>query len=107
MHLTWGAMLAARPPEAIFLFSTPVLSNVARFVSGRFDLFRRMYWWQVGRGFIRDEEVREEFVPLLYEQFAATRRAPSRRSSRSTPTCGGPSGPARVRSPRCELSGIR
>jgi haloalkane dehalogenase len=54
------------------LFSTPVLRNVARFVSGRFDLFRRMYWWQVGRRFIRDEEVREEFVPLLYEQFAAT-----------------------------------
>ena len=39
---------------------------------GRFDLFRRIYWWQVGRRFIRDEEVREEFVPLLYEQFAAT-----------------------------------
>jgi pimeloyl-ACP methyl ester carboxylesterase len=29
-----------------------------------------MYWWQVGR-FFRDAEVREEFVPLLYQQFNA------------------------------------
>jgi pimeloyl-ACP methyl ester carboxylesterase len=63
---------AARVPEAIFLFSTPVLRNVARLVSRRFDLFRRMYWWQVGRRFIRDEEVRKEFVPLFFEQFAST-----------------------------------
>ena len=34
-------------------------------------LFRRMYWWQVGR-FIRDADVRREFVPLLYQQFDAT-----------------------------------
>jgi len=72
LNTYYGRTLATRPPEAIFLFSTPVLRNVARFVSGRFDLFRRMYWWQVGRRFIRDEEVRKEFVPLFYEQFAAT-----------------------------------
>ena len=72
LNTYYGRTPAARPPEAIFLFSTPVLRNVARFVSGRFDLFRRMYWWQVGRRFIRDEEVQKEFVPLLYEQFAAT-----------------------------------
>jgi pimeloyl-ACP methyl ester carboxylesterase len=34
-------------------------------------LFRRMYWWQVG-SFIRDADVRREFVPLLYQQFEAT-----------------------------------
>ena len=34
-------------------------------------LFRRMYRWQVGR-FIRDADVRREFVPLLYQQFDAT-----------------------------------
>jgi pimeloyl-ACP methyl ester carboxylesterase len=72
LNTHYGRTLAARPPEAIFLFSTPVLRNVARFVSGRFDLFRRMYWWQVGRRFIRDEVMRKEFVPLLYEQFAVT-----------------------------------
>ena len=72
LNTYYGRSAGARPPEAIFLFSTPILRNVARFVSGRFDLFRRMYRWQVGRRFVRDEEVRKEFVPLLYEQFAET-----------------------------------
>src|SRR5262249_289805 len=60
-------------PEAIWLFSTPVIRSVARPVSQMFGnwLFRRMYWWQVGR-FIRDADVRREFVPLLYQQFDAT-----------------------------------
>ena len=42
------------------------------FISGLFDywVFRRMYGWQVGR-FFRDSEVRDEFVPLLYQQFDA------------------------------------
>jgi pimeloyl-ACP methyl ester carboxylesterase len=34
-------------------------------------IFRRMYWWQVGR-FFRDATVRNQFVPLLYGQFDAT-----------------------------------
>ncbi len=62
-----------KSPEAIWLFSTPIVRNVARVVSRLFDnwLFRRMYWWQVGR-FMRDAAAREEFVPLLYQQFAAS-----------------------------------
>ncbi len=66
-------MPTLRPPEAIWLFSTPVIRSVARPVSRMFGnwLFRRMYWWQVGR-FIRDADVRREFVPLLYQQFDAT-----------------------------------
>jgi len=65
-------MPTLRAPEAIRLFSTPVVRNVARFISDLFDcwVFRRMYRWQVGR-FFRDTEVRDEFVPLLYQQFDA------------------------------------
>jgi haloalkane dehalogenase len=66
-------MPTLRAPEAIWLFSTPVIRSVARTVSQLFDyfVFRRMFWWQVGR-FFRDADVRDEFVPLLYRQFDAT-----------------------------------
>jgi haloalkane dehalogenase len=62
-----------RTPQAIWLFSTPIVRNGARGVSKAFDnfLFRRMYWWQVGR-FMRDAAAREQFVPLLYQQFASS-----------------------------------
>ena len=65
-------MPTLRPPEAIWLNSTPLVRNVARFVFQAFDnwLFRKMYWWQVG-GFMREAADREEFLPLLYQQFAA------------------------------------
>jgi pimeloyl-ACP methyl ester carboxylesterase len=73
LNTYYGAMPTLRAPEAIWLFSTPVVRNVARMVSKSFHnlLFRRMYWWQVGR-FMREAAVRDEFVPLLYQQFAAT-----------------------------------
>src|SRR5262245_37335680 len=66
-------MPTLRPPRAIWLFSTPVIRIFARPVSRLFGnwLFRRTYRWQVG-SFIRDENVRREFVPLLYQQFDAT-----------------------------------
>jgi pimeloyl-ACP methyl ester carboxylesterase len=66
-------MPTLRPPEAIWLFSTPVVRSVATRVSEMFGgwVFRRMYWWQVGR-FFRDTDVRREFVPLLYQQFEAS-----------------------------------
>jgi hypothetical protein len=62
-----------RPPEAFFLFSTPLIRSVARPISALFNhlIFRRMYWWQVGK-FFRDAEIGSEFVPLLYQQFDAT-----------------------------------
>jgi pimeloyl-ACP methyl ester carboxylesterase len=65
-------MPTLRPPEAIWLFSTPMIRNIARPVSQMFGNwgFRRMYQWQVGR-FFRDADVRREFVPLLYQQFDA------------------------------------
>ncbi len=66
---------ALRRPEAIFLYSTPVLRTLARFVMRRFErLDRRLYAWQVGR-FISDDDVRRETVPALYEQFRAARPA--------------------------------
>ena len=64
-----------RRPEAIFLYSTPVLRNLARLVVRRSDrLDRALYSWQVGR-FIHDDDVRREVVPALYEQFRAARPA--------------------------------
>jgi haloalkane dehalogenase len=65
-------MPTLRPPEAILLFSTPLVRNVARAVWKAFDpwLFRTFYRWQVGR-FMREAADREEFLPLLYQQFAA------------------------------------
>ena len=79
LNTYYCAMPTLRPPEAIFLFSTPLIRSVARPISAMFNhlIFRRMYWWQVGR-FFRDEEIRNQFVPLLYQQFDA---APSARSA--------------------------
>jgi len=71
LNTYYCAMPTLRAPEAIRLFSTPIVRNVARVVSKLFHnfLFRKMYWWQVGK-FMRDAAVRDEFVPLLYQQFA-------------------------------------
>ncbi len=73
LNTYYAAMPMLRTPEAIWLFSTPIVRNVARVVSRSFHnlLFRKLYWWQVGR-FMREAAAREEFVPLLYQQFAAT-----------------------------------
>ena len=73
LNTYYCAMRTLRPPEAIFLFSTPLIRSVARPISGLFNhlVFRRMYWWQVG-SFFRDADIRDQFVPLLYRQFDAT-----------------------------------
>jgi haloalkane dehalogenase len=73
LNTYYCTMPTLRAPEAIWLLSTPMVRNVARVVSKSFHnyLFRRLYWWQVGR-FMREAAAREEFVPLLYQQFAAT-----------------------------------
>jgi pimeloyl-ACP methyl ester carboxylesterase len=73
LNTYYGRMRGLRTPEAIRLFSTPVVRSVARPVSRLFGdlLFRRLYHWQVGR-FIHDPDVRNRFVPLLYQQFAAS-----------------------------------
>lgn len=73
LNTYYCAMPTLRPPEAIFLFSTPVIRSVARRISAMFNhlIFRRLYWWQIGK-FFRDAEIRNQFVPLLYQQFDAT-----------------------------------
>lgn len=73
LNTYYCAMPTLRPPEAIWLFSTPVVRRIARPVSQMFRhwIFRRMYRWQVGR-FFRDAKVRHEFLPLLYRQFDTT-----------------------------------
>jgi hypothetical protein len=66
-------MPGLRSPEAIWLFSTPLVRSVARPVSRLFGdlVFRRMHHWQVGR-FFADPKVGEEFLPLLYQQFTTS-----------------------------------
>jgi haloalkane dehalogenase len=72
-YYSWTRTL--RRPQAIFLYSTPVLRNLARLVASRFEaLDRSLYRWQVGR-FISDPVVREELVPPLYAAFRPARPA--------------------------------
>lgn len=76
LNTYYSAMRSLRPPEAIWLFSTPGVRRLARWFSRRRGnwLFRRMFFWQVGR-FFRDQQVRDEFLPVLYEQFARRQSA--------------------------------
>jgi haloalkane dehalogenase len=66
-------MPGLRSPEAIWLFSTPLVRQLARPASRLFGdlVFRRMYHWQVGR-FFGDPKVGQEFLPLLYQQFTTS-----------------------------------
>jgi haloalkane dehalogenase len=66
-------MRGLRSPEAIWLFSTPLVRQVTRPASRLFGdlVFRRMYHWQVAR-FFGDPKVGEEFLPLLYQQFTTS-----------------------------------
>jgi haloalkane dehalogenase len=64
-----------RRPQAIALYSTPVVRAAARALVRRWpDLDRRLYAWQVGR-FIQDPQVRAALVPQLYEGFLPARPA--------------------------------
>jgi len=68
-------MPTLRSPEAIVLYSTPLLRNLARGVARTWDrLDRALFTWQVGR-FIRDAPVRHELVPRLYQGYRTARPA--------------------------------
>ena len=75
LNTYYGWMPSLRPPEAILLFSVPVVRNLARWVVVHSDaLDRRLFTWQVGR-FISDASDRREVVAELYEQFRPERPA--------------------------------
>ena len=75
LNAYYCAMKTLRPPEAILLYSTPILRNVARMIISRSNyLDWKLYSWQVGR-FIRDPTMRDEVVPLLYSRFREARPA--------------------------------
>jgi pimeloyl-ACP methyl ester carboxylesterase len=75
LNTYYGWTPRLRAPEAITLYSTPILRNLARPVMRLFpELDRRLYFWQVGR-FIRDEAIRRELLPAYYERFRASREA--------------------------------
>src|SRR4029434_2319883 len=63
LNTYYARMPGLRPPEAIRLFSTPIVRSVARPISRLFGdlLFRRMYRWHVSR-FFRDPEVRGQLL---------------------------------------------
>ena len=75
LNTYYGWMPPLRAPEAIALYSTPVVRNLARMVASRFaGLDRRLYFWQVGR-FIRDDAMRRQLLPEYYQRFVAARPA--------------------------------
>ncbi|WP_345381253.1 alpha/beta hydrolase [Pseudonocardia yuanmonensis] len=75
LNTYYGWMPSLRPPEAIILYATPILRNLARPVMRLFDWPNRaLYFWQVAR-FIRDEAVRRDLLPLYYDRFRAARPA--------------------------------
>ena len=75
LNTYYGAMARLRPPEAIFLYSTPLIRVLARAIARTFEpVDRRLYFWQVGR-FVADPELRRTLVPAFYEKFRATRPA--------------------------------
>jgi haloalkane dehalogenase len=75
LNTYYGWTRTLRRPQAIFLYSTPILRNLTRAVASRFEaLDRSLYRWQVGR-FIHDPAVRKELVPLLYAGFRPARPA--------------------------------
>ncbi|QYN37292.1 alpha/beta hydrolase [Pseudonocardia sp. DSM 110487] len=75
LNTYYGWHPALRAPEAIALYSTPLVRTIARAVVRRNErLDEKLFAWQVGR-FIRDEAARAELVPRLYADFRAARPA--------------------------------
>lgn len=70
LNIFYAPTAEINPPEVIRLFSDPTFSRLTEAITEEPDVARWLYFWQVGR-FFSDDDVREEFVPLLYRQFEA------------------------------------
>jgi pimeloyl-ACP methyl ester carboxylesterase len=63
-------MKVLRTPEAILMFSTPIVRIVTGFVARNFPkLNKRIYYGQVGK-FMTNEQRRAEIVPKLFASFS-------------------------------------
>jgi haloalkane dehalogenase len=72
-YYSW--MPTLRPPEAIAVYSTPVIRAAARWIVRRWDwVDTSLYMWQVGR-FMRDEHTRKQMLAQLYPSFRKSREA--------------------------------
>ncbi|OKI52196.1 hydrolase [Micromonospora sp. CB01531] len=75
LNTYYHQMTSLRRPPAIALYSTPLLRDMARALTGRGSaLALRLYTWQVGR-FIRDDRRRAAKVKRLRDDFVAAQPA--------------------------------
>lgn len=72
LNTYYSEMETIRAPEAIWLFSTPVVRDITKFFGGgrKNFIFHNLYKRQVGK-FFSDEATRDTFVPKLNAQFRA------------------------------------
>ncbi|MGY3213623.1 alpha/beta fold hydrolase [Mucilaginibacter sp. HD30] len=70
LNTYYSRMPTTRKPEAIWMFSTPVVRVVTGWVARNFSFINRLtYYNQVGK-FIKNKERRKALVPLLYRSFS-------------------------------------
>ena len=66
----YSRMSATRKPEAIWMFSTPLIRVVTGWVARNFSMINRLtYFNQIGK-FIKNAERRKELIPKLYKAFS-------------------------------------
>lgn len=70
LNTYYSEMQTTRKPEAIWMFSTPVVRIITGWVARNFKAINRYtYYNQVGK-FMMNAERRKELVPLLYQSFS-------------------------------------
>jgi haloalkane dehalogenase len=70
LNTYYSKMPTTRKPEAIWMFSTPIVRMITGWVARNFKLINRLtYYRQIGK-FIQNKVRRDELVPKLYQSFA-------------------------------------